>query len=271
MISTRKISARFFSKDLFSGFSSSYAKYRPDYPADLFSHLSSLTGDHQVAWDVATGSGQAAFPLCKYYKTVIGTDLSSNQINSAKQIQASNSPIFESLPAELSSETIDTHKYLTHNNVDLITIAQALHWFNLDQFYDAVNKVLKKNGVIAAWTYQLPTVNSQVDEIMMEIYEGVLGKKYWDPQRRHVDEGYANLEFPFDRDVPLPPTRDIRKEWSLEDYWNYLHTWSALQTAIKQLNADPSQPFFEKFLKVWNRNEIKTVKFPITFLIGKPK
>ncbi|CAG9334002.1 unnamed protein product [Blepharisma stoltei] len=265
----RRSSQRFFSKDLFSGFSDSYAKYRPDYPEDLFTHLSSLTNNHLVAWDVATGSGQAAKSLSKYYSTVIATDSSASQINSALPKDSSNSLIFEHLPAELPKEVVDSHKYLTYNNVDLITVAQAMHWFNLEKFYDVVYKVLKTDGIIAAWSYQLPEVSSEIDKIMMEIYENVLGEKYWSPLLKHVDNGYANLDFPFDRNVSLPPTKEIIKEWNFEDYWNYLHTWSGLQTAIKNSNQDPSQPFYDKFLEIWGKNEVKTVKFPMKFLIGR--
>lgn len=141
--------ARHFSSDYFSAYASSYSRYRPDYPDELFTYLSSLSKSHSVAWDVATGNGQAAIPLSKYYKSVIATDLSLQQISNARHTDLSTYPIFEHLPAELPKEVIDSHRYLTYENVDLITVAQGIHWFNLDRFYEVVNKILKKDGAIA--------------------------------------------------------------------------------------------------------------------------
>ena len=128
-------------KDHFSDKSESYSEYRPAYPDEMFYYLSSITQNHDRAWDCGTGSGQSALALTKYYSEVIGTDASENQIKNAKKKEGI---LYKTESAEKTS--------LESESVDLITVAQALHWFNIDKFAEEIERVLKSQGVLAAWT-----------------------------------------------------------------------------------------------------------------------
>ena len=157
-------------KDLFSSSSKEYASSRPKYPRSLFDFLVGLVQHTNRAWDCATGNGQAAAFLSDYFEQVIASDASKKQIENA---QPRNNIRYEVFPAERTN--------LADSSVDLITIAQALHWFDLDSFYKEAKRVLRKDnndcdgGVIAAWAYWLHSVSREIDKIMRLLYEDILG------------------------------------------------------------------------------------------------
>ena len=160
-------------KDLFSSKSKEYASSRPKYPRSLFEFLVRLVPHRNLAWDCATGNGQAAVFLSEYFEQVIASDASNEQIVNA---QPRNNIRYEVFPAERTN--------LADSSVDLITIAQALHWFDLDDFYKEAKRVLRKHdngsdggngGVIAAWAYGLHSVSAKIDTITHLLYEDILG------------------------------------------------------------------------------------------------
>ena len=174
-----------FFKDLFSAQASTYQKFRPQYPEELFTYLAGTVGAHDRVWDCGTGNGQAARALAKHFKSVIATDASQGQIDSAV---AHPSVEYRVAPAEGSG--------LPAASVDLITVAQALHWFDLDPFYAEVNRVLKPGGRIAVWCYGITKVHTAIDAIVEGFYSGTLNG-YWDPARHFIDEEYRTIAFPF--------------------------------------------------------------------------
>src|ERR1043165_5287441 len=124
-------------KDHFSTQSQDYARYRPDYPPSLFQWLASLTSAHALAWDVGTGSGQAALALADHYRRVVATDAAEAQLRHAV---AHERVTYKGMPAENTD--------LGNASVDLVTVAQALHWFDFDRFYREVQRVLRPGGLI---------------------------------------------------------------------------------------------------------------------------
>ncbi|MCU0933548.1 MAG: class I SAM-dependent methyltransferase, partial [Thiobacillaceae bacterium] len=172
-------------KDHFSTRSSRYAAFRPCYPVELFTYLASLTPGHDLAWDCATGSGQAARGLAKHYTRVSATDASTAQIDAA----APHARVeFRVAPAQDSG--------LPDRSADLTTVAQAAHWFDLQAFYAEVRRVLKPDGLLAIWCYERLAIEPAVDAIVEDFYGGLLGP-YWPPERRLVESGYRDLDFPF--------------------------------------------------------------------------
>jgi ubiquinone/menaquinone biosynthesis C-methylase UbiE len=129
-------------KDHFSSVAGNYAAFRPDYPRELFQWLASVSPARSAAWDCATGNGQAAVGLAEYFKTVIGTDASADQIANATPHPKIR---YSVVPAEKSG--------LTAQSMDLITVAQSAHWFDLDRFYSEVRRVLRPGGCVALWCY----------------------------------------------------------------------------------------------------------------------
>jgi ubiquinone/menaquinone biosynthesis C-methylase UbiE len=237
-------------KDLFSTQAADYAKFRPTYPPELYKYLSKLPKEHYCAWDCGTGNGQAAVELAQYFMKVEATDPSEKQIS-----QAIKNPkiLYRVASAENSG--------LPDKCIDLITVAQAFHWFNQKEFFKEVKRVIKKQGILAVWCYGLAKVNPQFDEAILKFYEGTLGD-YWDPGRKLVDEGYRKEIFPFEELVT--PKFQIKKDWTFEEFIGYLGTWSALQTYIQKNSKNPLLEISPELKRLWKENG----KCPVTWEIS---
>ena len=152
---------------------------------------------------------------------------------------------------------------------DLITVAQALHWFHVDEFYKEVNRVAKENALLAVWGYGNCSIASEgVQELFLHFYHNVVGP-YWDEARRHVENGYRDIPFPFQ--LIEASEFSIQVDWSLNDFLGYLSTWSATQKYIKETGSDPVEEYSTEFEKHWPAHEIKRVTFPLFFKLGKIK
>lgn len=241
-------------KDNFSGHAADYAKYRPQYPHELISYLVNLAPAQHLAWDCATGNGQVAGMLSEYFAEVVATDMSEKQIQNA--VQKSNI-IYKVEPAEQTS--------LTDASVDLVVVAQAVHWFNFDKFYAEAKRVLRPEGVLALVGYGLIKVNSEVDKIIYKLYEGILGK-YWDPERHYIDEAYQTIPFPF-QELQVPEF-SIKYTWTVEGIINYLNTWSAVKHYEKRQGQNPVQIIEQELREAWPQQQEK-VKFNIITRVGK--
>lgn len=243
-------------KDNFSTQSEIYARYRPQYPKELFQYLSTLTPEHQIAWDCGTGNGQAAIGLVDYYALVLATDPSAEQIK-----HAFPHPNIQYSVASGESFSIADH------SIDLITIANALHWFNLDVFYGNVRKVLKRNGILAAWAYGIPHVNDAIDSIIKQFHDGPLGE-FWVHENRLVENEYRDLPFPFLL-IPSPEFHSY-KEFDLDEFLMYLNTWSATQKYISTYGSNPTVQLRNELLKYWKDPASKRqIQWKLILKIGK--
>lgn len=188
-------------KDHFSRQAADYATFRPGYPQKLFDYLGSIAPNRQLAWDCGTGNGQAAVGLASVFDYVIATDASEKQIANA---QPHGRVEYRVVPAENSG--------IKWGTIDLIVVAQALHWFDLDRFYDEARRVLKRNGALAASAYNLLHINPAIDEVVNRYYYEVVGP-FWPPERKLVEQ-FADLPFPFDKIDP--PKFEITASWKLD-------------------------------------------------------
>jgi len=173
--------------DHFSTQSSDYVRYRPLYPAVLYDYLASLTPEHDRAWDVGTGNGQAALGLTQHFRSIIATDPSEQQIALATPHDRVTYRVARAEDSGLEDQSID-----------LITVALAVHWFDLDWFYAEARRMLKPKGVLAVWCYNLTEITPEVDDVMKSYYHDVLGK-FWPPQIRWVEEHYRTVSIRRDR------------------------------------------------------------------------
>ncbi|MBA2410224.1 MAG: class I SAM-dependent methyltransferase [Gammaproteobacteria bacterium] len=244
-------------KDHFSRHADAYAGHRPDYPAALFDYLATGAGAREVAWDVATGNGQAALALARHFAQVWATDASAEQIRAATPHQR---VAYGVAPAETSG--------LESASVDLITVAQALHWLDLPRFYAEVLRVLRPGGVIAVWCYHLISVSPEVDRVLAHFYADTIGAD-WPPERRLVEDGYRSLEFPF-AEIQDAPAFSIERLWSVEQVLNYVSTWSAVQRYQRRLGVDPVEAHLAPALRgTWgDRNRQRQVGWPILLRLG---
>lgn len=246
-------------KDYFSQQASAYAAFRPTYPETLFAWLSSLTTDHVCVWDCGTGNGQAAMALAHYYSRVVATDASAAQIAAAPPCQHVE---YRVAPAEDSG--------LPEHTVDLVCIAQALHWFDLDRFYAEVNRVLKLDGAIAAWSYGVIEVEHPlINERVSHFYHEVVGS-YWPAERRHVETGYRELAFPFE---PISaPAFHMTERWPLAALCGYLRSWSATQRYVDAHQQDPVMALEQEIRALWgDETSLMTIDWPLTLRAGRKR
>ncbi len=213
-------------KDRFSSHAQEYSRFRPDYPKNLYESVLDQCNHFDRAWDCGTGNGQVAFVLSKYFKKVEATDISKEQIKYAKD---SKNIKYSVRQAE--------NTLFTDSQFDLITVAQAIHWFDLDSFYSEVDRVLRKDGIFAVWGYGLIEFeNSELNRLVQWFYKDVTGP-YWDKERVKVHNHYKDIEFPY----PILPSNNFRidVEYSIEDLLNFLSTWSSVKNYKEQTGSDP--------------------------------
>lgn len=243
-------------KDNFSKQASAYSKFRPQYSDEIIAYIISFVKNKSKALDVAAGNGQVAYKLSPSFETVYGTDISQKQLDNAYQ---ADNIIYEAVSAEKT--------FFKNQEFDLITVAQAVHWFNFDLFYKEVYRILKPNGVIAILGYGLFFTNPNTDVILRDFYYNIVGP-YWDAERKYLDENYQTIPFPFEEQVVEKFENQL--EWSFEGLIGYLETWSSVQHYIKENNKNPLDLIRDKLKTSWKEND-KKVTFPMLLRIGKLK
>lgn len=243
------------SNDHFSSVAGGYARFRPIYPPQLFAYLAALTPHRRLAWDCATGNGQAAVGLAAHFQRVVGTDLSDSQIGHA----ASHPRVaYHVAPAEGSG--------LAAASVDLVTVAQGLHWLDLPRFYAETSRVLAPGGAVAAWCYNLLDVDPRVNAVVGRYYSDVVGR-FWPPERRLLEAGYRTVPFPF-REAE-PPALDMRSRWRLEQLLGYLGTWSATTRYRAARRQDPLELVADDLAAAWgDPGAVKEVRWPLHLRVG---
>lgn len=243
--------------DHFSPMASGYARYRPSYPAALFEWLATVAPDHGVAWDCGTGSGQAAVALADYVTLVVATDPSTAQLAFAPSHPR---VCYAAMPAERSA--------LASTSVSLVTVAQALHWFDRPEFFAEARRVLAPRGVLAVWSYGVVTLRDAVlDPIVRRLHDETIGP-YWPPERRLVDDGYRDLTLPFE--PVAAPSFAMEATWTLDQFRGYLSTWSGVQRARAATGEDPIPQVMESLRPAWGpEGAARPVEWPLTLVAGR--
>lgn len=242
--------------DHFSSVANRYADFRPHYPAALFDYLATLVPGSATVWDCACGNGQATRDLAARFAKVVATDASKEQIAAAKP----NPKVeFRVALAEQSG--------LPDNSVQLVTVAQAIHWFDFEKFYAEAKRALKTDGVIAAWGYGINEVEGDsVNQTVQHFYANVVGP-YWPPSRKMIEDGYRTIPFPF-TEITAPTFR-MEAHWTLERLIGYFSTWSATNRCIMATGQNPLGPLSEKLRQVWgNADSRRLVTWPLTLRAG---
>ncbi|MFZ5973761.1 MAG: class I SAM-dependent methyltransferase [Bacteroidota bacterium] len=241
-------------KDRFSEHSRAYAAFRPTYSRELYQFLLGLVESRQLAWDVGCGNGQVAFDLAAYFDRVIATDMSAKQLQNARQ--AANL-FYQVAPAEESG--LDT------GVADLITVGQALHWFDTERFFQEVKRVAKPHAVVAAWGYGLLHIHPQIDTRVHNFYTEKVGS-YWDAERRWVDEAYQRIRFPF-AEIQAP-SFSLHFEWTREELFGYLSTWSAVRKYMAAHQQNPVEQLMQELDDYWHEEKMP-VRFPVFMRVGR--
>jgi len=244
-------------KDHFSKRAAEYAAFRPHYPKSLFAYLATLCSQHELALDCGTGNGQAAVEIAEYFTRVIATDPSSAQIERATPQRNIE---YRVARAEASG--------LPAQSVDLVTAAQALHWFDAAAFFAEATRVLKRDGAIAIWGYGDPILDTpRLQDLLHEFNRGKL-ERYWSAERRYLLDGYSTIDFPF---VELTsPQFELRAHWTLNQLLGYLRTWSATAKYVEQHGSDPVSALEPDLAAEWGAlDRARVVRWPIYLRAGK--
>lgn len=241
--------------DHFSGQATGYAKFRPRYPAVLFHYLAACSPGTRLTWDCGTGSGQAAVGIAERFAHVVATDPSHEQLAHAR-----------------------THRRVTYRvatydsgieagTAQLVTAAQALHWFDIDAFVGEARRVLEPRGVLAVWCYSLCRIERMIDDLIEYFYRVTVGT-YWPPQRKLVDEGYRTVALPID-DLAVPPF-DMTLDMTLPQFLGYIETWSAVQRCIASRGREPIDAFARAIAERWGiPSTLRRVTFPLHVRAGE--
>jgi SAM-dependent methyltransferase len=238
-------------KDHFSGHAADYSAYRPGYPQSLIDFLASVAPATETVLDCGCGGGQLSIPLTSRFDRVIATDASPQQIAHA---EAHPRVEYRTATAEASG--------LQDASVDLVTVAQAAHWFDLDAFYAEARRILKPDGVLALITYGIHHVAPDIDRVVGHFYSEIVGP-YWPPERGLVEERYRTLTFPFE-EIDAPELV-IEEQWDLEQVLGYVNTWSAVQKATQALGRSPMPALAEEVALLWgDASQHRTVLWPLT-------
>ncbi|MEW6427132.1 MAG: class I SAM-dependent methyltransferase [Thermodesulfobacteriota bacterium] len=242
-------------KDHFSTDSPAYHRFRPSYPERLFAWLAEMAPGRALAWDCATGTGQAARGLAGYFSRVVATDASLPQLLAA--------------PADARVSLVTARAEappFPAACLDLITVAQALHWFDTDRFFAQALRVLRPRGVIAVWSYGLLTVTEEIDRIILRLYGEVLDN-WWPPERRLLENGYRDIPFPF---PPLAAPRfSMTADWPLAGLLGYLATWSAVQRFRAATGADPLAGITAELRTAWgDPGQPRRITWPLGLQAG---
>lgn len=245
-------------KDHFSKGSEDYATYRPSYTLDLVDKLADLCPTQNRVLDCGCGTGQLSVLLAERFKEVIATDASSAQIAKAQQ---KDNVIYQTALAEQSG--------LADESVDLITVAQAAHWLDLDKFYKEVERIARPNGILALITYGVLHVEGAIDTLIQQFYYQTIGP-YWPKERQHVETGYQSLPFPF-TEIKVPAA-NMEEFWNLDQLLGYFNTWSAVKEAEKVLGFNPVDQLRIVLLPEWaNPESKKKITWPLSIRAGKVK
>ena len=241
-------------KDHFSSHAAGYAAHRPTYPMALVDFLRGLIPAGSVALDCGCGTGQLSTLLGEAFAQVIATDASPQQVDKATRHPRVS---YKVAPAEASG--------LPDASVDLITVAQAAHWFDLPVFYAEARRIARPGAVLALITYGVLHAEGEPDAALQHFYWQVVGP-HWPPERRHVEEGYRNLDFPFE-ELPYPPIA-IEVDWLADDLLGYIDTWSAVRAMEKTVGRDAIDAFAKDIRPLWG-TERRRVRFPISMRLGR--
>jgi SAM-dependent methyltransferase len=241
---------------LFSAQSEAYRAHRPTYDAALFAWLAERAPATALAWDCGCGSGQATGDLARRFARVAATDINAEQLAQA--------PVMPNVDYRRErAEAVS----LADTSVDLTFVGQALHWFDVDRFYDEVRRVSKPGALLAVLSYNVCTITPELDALVWRLYRDVVGP-YWAAERKHVETGYRDLPFPFE--TIEAPTAMLTASWDLARLLGYLQSWSAVASYRQATGNDPVEAMREAFARAWGAPESqRVVAWPLTVKVGR--
>lgn len=241
--------------DNFSSGSDNYALFRPSSPVEVFDFLYANTPRFGHAWDCGTGNGQVASVLARKFLQVTATDISEKQIAQAPGLPNIRYAVERAEQTSIPSST-----------VDLVTVAQAIHWFDFEAFYEEVRRVCRPGALIAAWTYAGIGVTKEIDGVVEKLYQDITGA-YWDKERRYVDDCYKSIPFPFEEIAT--PVFGIVQDMTQQQLMGYLRTWSGVKHYEEAVGTDPVSLIADELSAAWGNVATRKTHRPVYMRAGR--
>lgn len=243
--------------DRFSIQAEAYKKNRPIYPLELYNEILQHVSSYERCWDCATGNGQVAQVLSAHFKQVEASDISQNQLAQAPQITNVNYSIQRAEETDFPNDCFD-----------LVTVGQAVHWFDFDAFNMEVKRVLKPGGIVAIWGYGLLKIDKDIDVLITEFDSQIVGP-YWDVERKHINNAYSSIPFDF-KAIDVQKTFFIEGNCDLRRLEGYFNSWSCVQNYKQRHNGEnPVYELMERIRMKWKKGEVKKIKFPLFLRLGQ--
>lgn len=239
---------------IFSPVAHAYSRYRPSYPPELFSYLASLPAVRTRAWDCGTGNGQAALALAQHFEQVSACDVSPEQIALAKA-----HPRVQYLVRGAERSDLDTA------SVDLVTVAEALHWFDIQAFFLEVSRVLRPSGVLAVWNYGRCVIEPEIDKLLDHFKDQLL-EPYWPTAAREANVTVYAIPFCYEVSVPK---MEISAYWDVEHIIGYLGSWSATAAYRQSNDLDPVDAIHSDLVELWgDPGMLRCIRWPLNIRAG---
>lgn len=242
------------SVDHFSDRAEMYARHRPVYPAAAARVVAGAAAARGRVWEPGCGSGQLTGALAAMFDTVVASDPSADQL-----ARAPRQPGIHLLRERAETSALST------GSADAVVVGQAAHWVDLPAFYREATRVGRPGAVVALVSYGTPRVDGPPGTLVSDFHRRTLAP-YWPPARRHVDDGYARLPFPFPR-IPAPAL-DMERSWSVEDFLGYAGSWSGVRRAIEATGPALFDAFAGSLRTAWGTGA-RRVRWPLTILMGR--
>ncbi len=245
------------SVQLFSAHSDDYARFRPTYPEPLFAWLAHQCTSTDLALDLAAGNGQASLPLTRHFRQVLACDASPQQLSAERCWPGVQRFVAEAEQLPLKPAQLD-----------LLVVAQALHWFATPEFFAQARLALKPDGLFCAWCYSLLQITPALDDIIQQLYATTLAG-YWPDGRASVDAGYRDIQLPF-AGIETPAFA-LEAQWDLHQLTGYLRTWSAVKKWQRVNGEDPVTRLEPQLAAAWGQpDRQRRIRWPLHFLTGYP-
>ncbi|CAG8662701.1 17114_t:CDS:2 [Gigaspora rosea] len=194
------------------------------------------------------------------FKQVYATDISQVMLFSASHSQ--NIQYLVSAAEDLSQ--------FQDSTLDLMTVGQAVHWFDREKFFNEAWRVLKPSGTLAIWG-----CHEKIKKLMLETLED-----YWTPGNPKKFALY-NLY----RDIMLPDKLFKNVIWERYDFDEkegkmsngeslLKYTWSAYKNYMAKYQKenqnieDPINKLFEELKEEEGWNDDQILKVSWTFVLA---